>query len=462
MYDPPTPTAQENPNNSFTPQDYEFIEFENTGSSTLNLLGYKVTTGIVFTFPNVNLAPGAYAVAVKNLTAFQDRYGTSSSINVLGAYDSGNLNNGGEQIVLVNGFGSTVQSFDYTNAVNTYSTTAGGGYSLVIRNPLDATLSDWGTAAAWRASAAVDGSPGQFDNLDTTPPTLVSVSYLLPSNQVALTFSETTTVASPCNVSITELVSGNTIAPVSTHTLGSATGFVLPALADGIYSFFLPAASIHDTAGNPLAANVAFSFLLVAAGDTLVLPSTSTTYSIGQMNMGTASTLDIKDDTIKYAGGDPGSWNGSAYTGVSGLIASGKTGAGIMSSTPAAGVFSTVGILNSAGSLTIRRTYAGDGNLDGIIDGDDYFLVDSNVGTVGGSVNYQSGDFNYDGRIDADDYFLIDANYGKASAPLAGGAPFVTGSAFVPPQSNPAVFADDSASAYSRLMDDGAEADNLV
>ena len=80
MYDPPAPTAQENPGNIFTPQDYEFIEFENTGSTTLNLLGYKVTTGIVFTFPNVNLAPGGYAVAVKNLTAFQDRYGTRRSM----------------------------------------------------------------------------------------------------------------------------------------------------------------------------------------------------------------------------------------------------------------------------------------------------------------------------------------------------------------------------------------------
>ena len=164
MYDPPPPTAQENPGNNFTPQDYEFIEFENTGSSTLNLLGYKVTTGIVFTFPNVNLAPGAYAVAVKNMTAFQDRYGTSSSINVLGAYDSGNLNNGGEQIVLVNGFGSTVQSFDYTNAVNAYPTTAGGGYSLVIRNPLDPTLSDWvhgSGMASERGGRWVAGPGGQ-------------------------------------------------------------------------------------------------------------------------------------------------------------------------------------------------------------------------------------------------------------------------------------------------------------
>ena len=71
-------------------------------------------------------------------------------------------------------------------------------------------------------------------------------------------------------------------------------------------------------------------------------------------------------------------------------------------------------------------------------------------------MNYQSGDFDLNGRIDADDYFLIDANYGKAATALSNGASIATESAFVPQQSKAAIFADDSTSAYSRLMEDDA------
>ena len=241
--------------------------------------------------------------------------------------------------------------------------------------------------------------PGQADN-DVTPPTLQSASFV--SNTIHLVFSESVTLASPSGVSITELVSGNFVAPEHFDAqLGNTVNFGLSSPADGIYSVMLPASSVHDHSNNALTSNVLFTFLLIAGGDTLVLPSTSSTYSISQMYMGSAATLDIKNDTINYAGGDPGAWNGTAYTGVSGLIASGRNGGswngtGIISSSPAAGVFSTVGILNNGNSLTIARTYAGDGNLDGVINGDDYFLIDSNVGTVGGSVNYQSGDFNFE------------------------------------------------------------------
>ena len=58
-------------------------------------------------------------------------------------------------------------------------------------------------------------------------------------------------------------------------------------------------------------------------------------------------------------------------------------------------------------------TYAGDTNLDGQINGDDYFRVDSGFASAGALSGYENGDLNYDGRIDADDYFIIDSNYGN-------------------------------------------------
>ena len=58
-------------------------------------------------------------------------------------------------------------------------------------------------------------------------------------------------------------------------------------------------------------------------------------------------------------------------------------------------------------------TFAGDANLSGHIDADDYFQIDSHYNKNGtnSAISYINGDFNYDGVINGDDYFLIDSNY---------------------------------------------------
>jgi len=77
----------------------------------------------------------------------------------------------------------------------------------------------------------------------------------------------------------------------------------------------------------------------------------------------------------------------------------------------------TLGVSQTAGSVIVRYCFAGDANLSGNIDGDDFFAIDSGVASSNRS--YAGGDFNYDGRYDADDYFLIDSNYNKSSSPAA-------------------------------------------
>jgi hypothetical protein len=64
-----------------------------------------------------------------------------------------------------------------------------------------------------------------------------------------------------------------------------------------------------------------------------------------------------------------------------------------------------------------KLTYAGDANLDGAVDPDDYANIAffSNIPGAGG---YYNGDFNYDGRIDADDYALIDFVFNAQGAPI--------------------------------------------
>jgi hypothetical protein len=63
-------------------------------------------------------------------------------------------------------------------------------------------------------------------------------------------------------------------------------------------------------------------------------------------------------------------------------------------------------------------TYAGDANLDGVIDGGDYGIID-NFAQVPNSDGYVNGDFNYDGVIDGGDYGIIDNNIQSQGAPLS-------------------------------------------
>jgi hypothetical protein len=68
-------------------------------------------------------------------------------------------------------------------------------------------------------------------------------------------------------------------------------------------------------------------------------------------------------------------------------------------------------------STLAMYTYAGDANLDGLIDGGDYGIIDNNV-TIPGADGYYNGDFNYDGVIDGGDYGIIDNNITAQGAPF--------------------------------------------
>jgi hypothetical protein len=73
-----------------------------------------------------------------------------------------------------------------------------------------------------------------------------------------------------------------------------------------------------------------------------------------------------------------------------------------------------------ANSILVRSTWNGDANLDGVVNADDYFQIDS--GFISQKGGWYNGDFNYDGAVNADDYFLIDGAFVGQSGPLAGGA----------------------------------------
>lgn len=156
-----------NPLPSSTPGDtndsdnFEFVELMNIGTNTLNLVGFRFTNGIDFTFTATNnvtsLAPGGRVLIVKHLAAFTSRYGANP--NVAGVY-AGSLNNAGERLVLVGPRLEPILDFSYSD--DWYPLADGLGFSLVIRDPYG-PLDDWGRQASWRNSSLENGSPAAED-----------------------------------------------------------------------------------------------------------------------------------------------------------------------------------------------------------------------------------------------------------------------------------------------------------
>jgi hypothetical protein len=145
-------------------KEYEFIELKNTGALPINLSGYFFE-GIDFEFaPGTVIAPGAFVVLVRNAVAFASRY---PGVAYHGIYLAG-LNKDGEKLRLKNSDGNNIISVEYNDGIPWPLAADGFGWSLVNANP-NGNPDD---PRNWRASAAVDGSPGAGD---PAPPYVVGV-----------------------------------------------------------------------------------------------------------------------------------------------------------------------------------------------------------------------------------------------------------------------------------------------
>lgn len=148
MYHPVDPSA-------------EYVELTNIGSEAINLNRVAFTDGIRFTFPSVELAPGAYVLVAEDTAAFEAAYG--AGLPVVGPY-AGKLSNSGERIELQDATGAVIQSFTYCD--DWYAITDGRGFSLTVKDPAGSDL--LGAEDAWRPSAGAGGSPG-FDDRGIVP-----------------------------------------------------------------------------------------------------------------------------------------------------------------------------------------------------------------------------------------------------------------------------------------------------
>src|SRR5207244_7709621 len=96
------------------------------------------------------------------------------------------LSNSGERIALLDQSGNTVISVDYKNSGGWPTAADGGGYSLEIINP----NGDSADPANWRASTAVNGSPGFVTAVSAT--NTVRLNEVMAENVGAVTNGATT------------------------------------------------------------------------------------------------------------------------------------------------------------------------------------------------------------------------------------------------------------------------------
>ncbi len=138
--------------------DFEYIEFMNTGTNALALTGAHFSQGLDYTFPTSSLAAGGRLILAKNTAAFLLRY-PSAGVPVFGPYE-GTLDNSGERLELTDISGENILDFEYKDGW--YPASDGSGRSLVLRDT-NTAHNAFGNAVNWGLSGSTNGSPGAAD-----------------------------------------------------------------------------------------------------------------------------------------------------------------------------------------------------------------------------------------------------------------------------------------------------------
>jgi hypothetical protein len=241
-----------------------------------------------------------------------------------------------------------------------------------------------------------------------------------------------------------DMSGSNKPSSIAIHTNGGADAV---AIADNVVgSTGLPIVSldVNNNSTVTLNGDQRVSSLTIGSGSLGVFADDGTiaSYDIYTQSLTVNGKLDIQDNDIivDYSGTSPiGSWNGTVYTQLTGLLQTGRgTGSshwggstGIVTSEANAtgssnytsiGIAEASQVLGGSGGMfdnktvdgtavLIKYTYGGDANLDGKLNVDDYFLVN-------GPSGWYNGDFNYDGKVNIDDINFIDTNIGIQGSPL--------------------------------------------
>ena len=135
----------------------EYLELQNIGTQPITLTGSNFLDGQPFTayaFGEEIVNPQEFVILTENVADFRAKHGNGP--RVLGAWSAGNLNNGGERIVLRDPQGNSIHDFTYGTVAPWPTEPDGFGPSLEV---IDVN-GDYNDPANWRASFEPSGSPG--------------------------------------------------------------------------------------------------------------------------------------------------------------------------------------------------------------------------------------------------------------------------------------------------------------
>jgi autotransporter-associated beta strand protein len=322
--------------------------------------------------------------------------------------------------------------------VVTYTTTVSNltWYGLASANG-DGKTWDIGNNTNWNngtsLSAYTDGSNVTFDNsLVTSDQTIVLNTSVSPAS---VTFNNSTgsyTITGGGGITGSAGLTKTGGQRVMLATVNSYTGGTV--VNAGTLELAVPGAL---PAGGPLT---------IAAGGRVVADAGTGLLTLGGLNLDPSNTgspaglLDLGNNglVVKTGGiaaitadiraaADNLTWNGAAGITSSTAAADSRhlTAVGaIQNNGPDGGpVYTTAfdgvtGLDLTTADVLARYTRYGDANLDGVVDGSDYSLIDN--GYANHLTGWQNGDFNYDGVIDGTDYALIDNAFNNQTGGLAG------------------------------------------
>jgi len=141
----------------------EFIELVNGDSETANLQGWRLTGGIEYTFPQIELHPNDYLVIAADPAFLTATFNIAPSL-VRGPY-VGQLKASGEELLIEDPMGNLVDQVNFSLGFPwpTGAYTSNGSLEL-IHSSLDNNL-----GGAWRINGCTNSSPNDLNSAMSTP-----------------------------------------------------------------------------------------------------------------------------------------------------------------------------------------------------------------------------------------------------------------------------------------------------
>ncbi len=164
-YHPTDPTTAEISAGLMSPDDFEYLEFQNISTQMVDLTNCRFDSGLTYTFAaNTRIPAGGRLILPRRAAAFALRHpGVPAAPEYyLPAEPDGNkLSNSGEQLAILSAAGPDVKRFTYHDQDPWPSSADGGGNALILISPMGNP--DHNHPLSWRASTLPGGSPGSAD-----------------------------------------------------------------------------------------------------------------------------------------------------------------------------------------------------------------------------------------------------------------------------------------------------------